>query len=126
MADPRRSEARICAAGTSISYRIAQNPEFALKARRVAGRHLARYTGRRIAWSRPSIHGVVRMVLALWCIAIAVVAAQGPTAQAQIVAQLEERAPVLAVIAAPDPLTRGAVSLPYRASDWARDLKQVL
>ena len=107
------------------SRHIAQNPVFAQKARRVASRHGAEQENRRFALPRIGLQGIVRTALALWCIKIAVVTAQGPTAQTEMVARLENVSPVAATLAAPDPLTRNALALRYKFSDWKRDLEQI-
>ena len=112
---------------TDVSFRIAQDPVFAAKARRVVrARATGSSPGRRRAGLRLTPRGIVLMVAALWCIKIAIVAVQGPTAQAQLVARLADRAPVLAAIAAPDPLTRRAVALRLKGGDWARYIKRVM
>ena len=107
------------------SRAIAQNPAFATKAAAVAGRNRVSVRRSRPRVSKVSVQGVVRTVLALWCIKIAVVAARGQSEQEQMVARLEAVAPIAAPLAAPDPLTRNALALRYRVVDWMRSVERV-
>ena len=107
------------------SRRIARDPTFAVKADKIAARHRDAPDRTRGPRSGVVAHGISRIFLALWCIKIAVATAQGPSAQAEMVSQLEDVSPLIAALAAPDPLTRNAQSMRFRISDWVRSVERV-